>query len=490
VALYDEPVNPELRALAIAAVHACNERVTQLEAEGRYIGTHSDLPSVKVGKLGFPVIRMYGNRSHKDYRSPFGPEVNDYFRIAFRDVPELAAFIDFAWSEGDLRSRMTTPISPTASEEARERYDLIETAWFVLDILDRARNAGGAEPTDEELATLYLEREPRLFSDELPVEIAVPIVGAKFEVDGRINIAEGLDLEQLSDDDQLARATNLLTTGVSTDVFSAATHAFVWTDYSIKHGAEIYTSRLSFYPTSQIDLAFAALRVAHAEPLGYAQIVTRPLGWVHDWRGSLPPVTPGVVIRRYPGALDSTDVLAAATPISRRLAETAGAAYGRLSSAPRQTTLAARRLNTAALRDVAEDALLDLCIGFEAMLGDQAEVTHKLAFRVAALSTLAPFELPLTPSETFAAMKRVYEYRSKLIHGAVDFEKKATFTLSTGQTFQTLDLARTFLRVVIAVLLDHSDFLDGNTIELATLRTPLSVKSLTEANETVAAEDD
>lgn len=476
--LYDTPRDPRLLRLTVSAVHQANEKVKELEANGRYIGNHFDFPSnVSYNERGLP---RFARQNIPHYGGRFGLRRSQFHDIAFEDLSAFAELLEYVLQSEQLIDR----ICRWASIGERDQ-DLLRIciALFPLNILDRARHVFGPDPTDEELTALYLEREPKFFLDKLPVDIVVPLVMAKFEVEDSAHLARDLRIERLVDGDQLARVVGSFTYGpVNQFVAEAATHALVWTGYEVPTHFEWFMERPDFYPDDMIDIAVAAVRLAVEAPTGYAQILLRPVGWAHTWSGALPPLIRAATLHRYPRQLDEAPARHEVPTVAGDLLPVIGHAYDRLRDSSAEVRLAARRLNSAALRDREDDALLDVCIALESVLGERTEIVHKLALRVAALSTLAPLAIPLDAANVFRGVKRIYAYRSKLIHGAGDAMKAATFAPPNGgDAWKTMDLAFLLVRAVLLVLLDHPEFARSEAIEEALLATSLRVEDVAEA---------
>src|SRR5260370_42543411 len=93
----------------------------------------------------------------------------------------------------------------------------------------------------------------------------------------------------------------------------------------------------------------------------------------------------------------------------------------------RRLELVIKRLNSCYMREEQEDAILDATIGLEILLsdGDTQEVTHKLALRLAALSTLVPGCEQQAATVFRNVKKAIYAFRSAVVPGN---EKKASKT--------------------------------------------------------------
>lgn len=118
------------------------------------------------------------------------------------------------------------------------------------------------------------------------------------------------------------------------------------------------------------------------------------------------------------------------------------------------------------MREEQEDVILDATIGLEILLsdGDTQEVTHKLALRLAALSSLVP-GYEGQKSKIFHDIKSsVYPYRSAVVHGN---EKKASkmAQLKSGKTTNGVRLAIDYLGMAVRAMAAYPEFLDPKAID-------------------------
>ena len=119
------------------------------------------------------------------------------------------------------------------------------------------------------------------------------------------------------------------------------------------------------------------------------------------------------------------------------------------------------------MREDQEDAILDATIGLEILLsdGETQEVTHKLALRLAALSTLVPGFKQQAPTIFRNVKKLIYPYRSAVVHGN---EKRASQTRAMrtdkGEV-EAVRLAMAYLGMALRAVAAHPEFLDPAVID-------------------------
>lgn len=465
MALWDEPRDERLYELTVGAVRAANEYIHELEAANKYIGTHFHYPKYKLSEFGWPDISEMSN-GPVDYSEPFGmtraKEDSYSNRIAYRDMPAFAEYLDYVLSNESLLFYFNDGYKG----DPDSKFNVISTALFALHILDRARHQGGADPSDELLRELYLDREPTLIEGELPVDLLIPILLVKFKADGRTRLAPGIELEELDEATHLSRAvTRLLYDEVNPFVTQIATHAIVMAGYHLNTEYEQVIRKPSYYPLDTIDGIFRAFDLVAPVDTGYAQLLLRPLGWAPKWSANPGSLIKAVKIRRYPPWFDDG---AWRTPGSEYPSEhlaKVGKTIEALESASKSVQMAMRRLTSSTLRGRDDDTIIDLCIGLEAMFGERAaEVVHRLSLRVAAV-VAASGRSELPAHDLFRAMKRIYDYRSRLVHGDDDAEQKRWFTASDGSEHDCLAVAGSLLRASIAAVLDRPELGEPGRVE-------------------------
>jgi hypothetical protein len=124
--------------------------------------------------------------------------------------------------------------------------------------------------------------------------------------------------------------------------------------------------------------------------------------------------------------------------------------------------LAMHRLNLSTTRATDEDGIIDSIIAMEALLSDGTqEMTHKVAMRLAALYKILDGSRAVT---AFAEMKRLYGFRSKVVHGSADLDKDREINRG-DEKIATIDAALEHLRNAFAVLVRNPVLLDPKEID-------------------------
>jgi hypothetical protein len=417
-------------------------------------------------KSGFPNLSRGATSRVPRYSGIFGLRKSEFNAVSYADIAHLEALFDYASRD----ERLSAYYLFTEPEGDIDR--MMFEVWVarpVLNILDRLLHLYGDDFDEDALRAIYQEIERGVLDEELPIEIVVPIALTSFEAETRINAGDGASLEPMSDDWQLARTPGH-EAGLATAhpcVVSAATHALVLTGWTMpnQHIVGSRTHEPSFYPIERVERWFDALRIVSGAQTGFAQINIRPIGWAYGWEGPLPAIRRGPLVRRYPPGWEQHAWIEPPSMIvsNAQVAEVAAVDIA-LRDAPRQLQLGARRLGSAALREDEGDAIIDLCIGLEAAVGDDSatEMTHKLALRTAALLARDHGHVA---HEVFKNVKTIYAYRSAFVHGRT-IEARRVVRTGDEAPMPTVDVARDYLRLTLGTLLRDGDLQEPRLIDV------------------------
>lgn len=291
---------------------------------------------------------------------------------------------------------------------------------------------------------------------KLPVDIFVPIVNVSFE-DDQIRLSDSVSIERISEEQHQARVIELKAYERDAWIVRAYTHALVIRNHtSVEWPFLMGREQWDVFPYDQVDRAIQAISIISSEPTGYDQVCFKPDGWAHGYRRTLPVITHSFSAERYDRQASRDSFSPTGTLTSEEGSKLADF-YKALEIAHPQVSLAARRLQLASLREDELDEIVDLCVGIEALLGGTTagDTTYKLAIRGAAVLKRANFQR----SEIVAQLiKKVYAYRSNIVHGQVKYEKKRVVSFD-GKQFLATDIAKILLREILTVMLHESDLI-------------------------------
>jgi Apea-like HEPN len=470
--LSDEPRDVELWDLVRGVINEAREHVRELRRTGEYIGRHFNFPELGVFESGFPNVSH--DRSVEsapiDYSSPFGLTRGRWTKVAYDELPSLLKLFDYARERDEFKSRFVVLLQQ-ADEETAEPMMRISVAALVLDVFDHLMHTAGDDFDNVEVRAAWLPVEAGLLAEQLPVEVHVPIVLSHFETRESVELQPDIRIEPIPLELQLARVPDVSWgSAVHSTVLAAATHSFVFPGYSLPEDDPRgnLADRPGFYPLDRIDKAFSALRLVAGIHCGYAHIFLRPVGWTRGYFGPISKVIEGPVIRRYPAHFDNWGWLAPRRTVTDAQLAEVGDVLSQLHGAPPHLQLAARRLSAAMLREEEDDAIVDTCIGLEAALGDETptEMTHKLALRTAAvIATTDKVSVQRDPLVTFRITKRLYAWRSKLVHGGGGSEKARRRFEQLGGGPPAVMLAVNLLRDGLRAVLARSDLQTSSAID-------------------------
>ncbi len=311
------------------------------------------------------------------------------------------------------------------------------------------------------------------FNTKLLVDIVIPILILDFDITNLYTLDDFVHIEKMSEKLHLTRAPIFDSTiSINKDLSSASTHAIVFSNWEFQNqtyrSRNLSTSSLdSLAPIiPQINHFFSALRIVTGHKTGYAQIITRPVKWCDNWSANIEEY-PSTTIRAYGEAMEQNWY-----PIDRAIVtedqvkEIIRVFKGLVGSKSNRLNVASNRLNAAYLRKEETDSIIDICVGLEALFvgNDRGEITHKLASRIGALWSRNP-GINLSPFEAFNAVKKIYDYRSVVVHGSKKVSKKRLIKARSGKEIETVNFGLDILRHAILVMVQNQKYLEDGVLD-------------------------
>jgi hypothetical protein len=456
-----EALRQLFRTLVFDAVAEGLQKVSSLPTNA-HISSYREWYKLGEFDNGLPHVSKELFGGSKDYGSLFSGFTEKF------PTKELLAFCklrEFVNSCNDVRQYF----HPATSADLNEFVD-VSVDLFVRYLIDRYMHLySDTKLREDRFAIIYSPLEYEYFGRKLHFDIVVPILFAKFSFD-EYQLADDVSIERLMPSFQVARAdVGSYGSGVHQTVQGAATHAFVMKGWTLErtepHRYADPFDRVDVYPLDMISRLFGVLRVVTGVHTGFSQLLISPLNWATSYKADLPPIT-GTSARFYPAWFDNYYWLSESIPtLTQEEVKDVGILYKQLATNARSSlTLALRRVNQCYIRDDEEDLVIDATIGLEALLSDtEMELTHKLALRVAALSSLDE-GLKKKPQEVFDNIKAIYRYRSAIVHGSHKASSKREIT-SEGKKIPVSSIALAYLRMVIRLLARHERFLDPDVVD-------------------------
>jgi hypothetical protein len=464
------PQDPQLFKLFCDALAVALEYVRYAEASGSYIETLSNWPELDGYECDFPLVSTarHGPKDYSTVIHGFGglfPLLDDPNQSPrnFGDEPSVRALIDYAKSQKRLQEFLMFDESGDQAESILRQ--------FVGEVLDRYIQVYNTRDHDNaKLLKIYLPIETYLLNETLLYQALVPLLLLKFEMP-QIPITETVSVEKIPDDIHLARSwAGKWPLRATSHVPELATHALRVANRTLKNETwwALRQTEDDKTLTETIDIFFAAVRIATGYATGYAQVLTFPLGWAFAYAGNLTPLRARSV-NGYPPYFEDGDWREEAPTVDASKASLIGATFKQLILAlqgehSRKATLAMHRLNLSGMRTTDEDGLIDVMIAVEALLSsgdDRQEITHKISMRLAALHKLTRLR---PPTEVLSEMKKIYTFRSKIVHGDPDAYKYAELNRGARKV-STFDAALEHLRTAFFVLITNPELLDPKKID-------------------------
>jgi hypothetical protein len=459
------PRDATLFAAFAEAVGKALDYVRRRQLGNQNIAAHSGWPALRWHENGMPWFATEFN-APKDYADAIRPTLTLFPSADVEKDPEFKKEATFRHLLECLRA------NPRTTQYCRADLELFEAyvSALVGNLTDRYVHVNlTIEFTTEAFVPIYIPLEAVLLSDRLDVAFLVPILFLKLAC-RHFALGNGVQIVRMSEQVQLARAPGDRH-GEHPFVQACATHALAFSVHTISNDDWLDLSNAvtnpRLYPLRLIDAFFASVRIVTGFDTGYAQLLTRPIGWVSWYKATLPPLV-GTTTRAYPPSLEQSrwnedvptlhsEQLRATSHLFLRLRQLLES-----GSHPR-LQLAVNRLNRCALRVDDEDGIVDSAIGLEALLSDgNQEMTYKVGIRMAALALLSGHP---SPSSVVADMKSVYKYRSAVVHGDASQLTKCRIMKRDGQSVPTAKVALEYLRLALRVVAERPEYLDSKAID-------------------------
>jgi Apea-like HEPN len=355
-------------------------------------------------------------------------------------------------------------------EEDPTKFNFLLT-MVITEVLERYYLLNKTKIEDEELLkNIYTEVENFTYAENLNFDIAIPILFLHFEID-IYNISENILIRKITDEHHKARLIlKSYSPPIADALISSATHELVFKKYFIKKERKLFDNSLSnenAYPLQKLEMFFNALKIVTNHNSGFAQLLVYPDNWTDFFYMDLPKLK-GTSIRKYPNYFDNFYWTNEKFPtINNDELTKVGTIYNNLlTNKNNKIQIANRRLRYSYLRDNDEDSILDIIIGLETLLSDneKSELTHKLALRTAKLISI--FNKNSNAIEIFELVKKIYEFRSAVVHGSSRIESKREIKIKNdAKPIKTIAIANDYLREVIGILIENPQYLEPKEID-------------------------
>ncbi|MER5403565.1 hypothetical protein [Streptomyces sp. NPDC002769] len=447
--------DPTLWGLAAPAIKDALRKISDQVVTAKKIGKYSALPTLEETPQGN--FHQFGtNYRTLDYRKVF--ELDGKYRTsphAYSEIEGYAGLLEYVFSKP--RYAAFHGWDGDESDELGKRMVKFGTIDLVIEIAARHAHERGLEFDDDYAFARFLEMEAWWQGGNLPIQLVIPIVGISFEND-LIQLSEEVEIARISDSDHLARVAGLQPYQRDAWLIRACTHAIVINDGScINWPRSMGREEWNGFPYETVDQVIQAVSIATTTPTGYHQICYLPTGWSPGYTEKLGLLRHAFTVTRESQKLDPS-VESPSTTLDSAKASDVAQLYKALVETNPQASLAARRLQLASLRTDELDEIVDLCVGIEALLGGTqvGDTTYKLAVRGAAVLARIGF---MNSARIADLIKKVYAYRSYIVHGQVKHEKKRLVAIN-GEKHPATGIAQYILTQLLGVMLKNPTLLD------------------------------
>jgi hypothetical protein len=427
---------------------------------------YDNYPTLNYKENGMP------NLSSSSLNSPFN--ISDLFRswsgnpdINLKGYECYNSLINYLIEHNEYKST-TYPVNISDQKIADDHYSLI-TQLNVENILERYYLLNRDKNNSEILEIIYTEWENYIYAENLNFDISIPILFLTF-TDNEYIINEDFVIRKISDDYHKARFyVRSYTPPVIDPIIESATHEIVFKNYHIKKDKNIFWDNLSnedAYPLLKFETFFNALKIVTNHNSGFSQILVYPHNWTDYYSKDLPRLK-GISVKKYPNYFENYYWNNPIPVIdNNEIGRIASVFVNLLNNTNSKIQISSRRLRSSYLRDNEEDSILDIIIALETLLSDndKGEIAHKLSLRIAKL--ISVYNKNYNSSQVFSTMKKIYNFRSAIVHGSNKVDSKKEIKLhDEAKPIRTISIANDYLREVIRILIENPKFLNAEEID-------------------------
>lgn len=440
----------------------------------RYIKPKYDkYPSLSYNENGMPSLSEYSSNA------PY--KISDIFRkwgisseINLDEITEYNNCCEHLENHNEFKTSFF-PENLNAPKSAKSLFDFyikeapieILERYFLLNL--------EKEESEKLLSNIYTEFENYIYSKNLHFDIGIPILFLKCSED-YFEITENIVVRKISEENHKARfKVKSYSPAILDPIISSATHELVFRNYFIKKQPSFGYTNLDYesaYPIDKFEKFFNAIKLVTNENSGFAQVLVYPLKWVDRFNMDLPRIK-GISLKKYPNYFDNFYWNTKDLPeISKSDLENTSEIYlNLLANENNKIKISDKRLRYSYLRDNEEDSILDIIIALETLLSDnnKGELTYKLSMRIAKLLNF--HNEKYDSIETFGIMKKIYDYRSAVVHGSSKVNSKKEIKIEKDKrSIKTISIANDYLREVLKILILNPKYLDPKEIDKLILK--------------------
>jgi hypothetical protein len=439
----------------------------------RYYPTEfSDYPNLGHNENGFPTISKY----------PLKIDISQVFRPLYsgqEPAIDLKNSPDFIWLFNEIKSNPDLKDYfrlPNKDAELDKSYDFF-VANFIEGFIERYYYLHGVKFSRTKFEKIYKSVENYMYSETLHFDIAVPILFVKFEVD-TFKISNNVVIRKISDENNRARhRITAYSPAIVDSLYMSATHEIVLRNYSYKRQSSLYDyfhfSDPFLYPLNIIERFFTILKLVTDYTSGFAQILVYPSNWCDSYYADVEPVK-GAITKSYPHHFENFYwTRKSYTKLTLKELQEIKKLFNKADLSPdNKVDISLKRFYKSMMRQEEEDIIIDLIIALELLLsdGEKSDITYKLSMRLTALIRKYK-NSEYHAEEVFNNIKKIYDYRSAVVHGADKrAQKSREIKNPDNSTIPTIELAKRYLREILKIVILHPQHLEAKTNDLLLLR--------------------
>ncbi len=422
-------------------------------------------PNLSYRDNGFPTITTY----------PTKIDVADFFRQGYGKQKPIIDLNEISEYQEIIKIFTSTPNIVSyfkLSGKLDVEIDFLrwQSEYLINSMIAYYYYQYGVDFSVEKLLTIFKPLDTYFNSERIHFDISIPILFVKFELD-YFEITPNLIVRKISDEANRARySITSYSPAIVDSVFMSATHELVLKDYSYDRPHNWNYSPFShanIYPHDIFQKYISILHLVTNYNIGYSQLLIYPNNWRSSYHMDLMELQ-GTTVRAYPSIFDNFYWNTLEFPIitSEQLT-IVKELYNKASSYNgNKLELALKRFYKSMMREEEDDIIIDLIIALEMLLSDneKGEITHKLALRISAL--LGKFSSNNYNSLTvFANVKKIYAYRSSIVHGSHKLDSKREIKLEENKNVAAVDLAKKYLSEILTILIKNPIYFKPNVID-------------------------
>lgn len=363
-------------------------------------------------------------------------------------------------------------------EESKEFALSLYTTLAIQDLLDSYIYLNKRELTvnTELLSKLINEYLHRIFIESVSYNIWIPIIFTKFNCD-LFELSETISIRKIPDEFQIARNVyidDFSKSRIYKLIIAGCTHAIVIESFESQNltSNSLYNDFLNVVSSKEfrkkIDKLICSINISSSEQIFYHQFFAHSESCIIGRYVDIESVKTVYIEDELPDILTNYGWLRIPRLIEVVELEDAKMLFKSIESSNNlKLEFATRKLISSSLRKKSEDTLLDLTMGLESILSNdsKSEITYRLSLRGGFICKLFQMD-DFTPSQVRDALKKIYDYRSAIVHGAKESEKSQKSIIKLNeQSFDCNYIALKILRHCLKFLIDNPKYLDLRRLE-------------------------